>query len=160
MSEYKYTLIKSLYYSLRENSLSNSNSISVNTSYKFGTIFSNSSRCLNSSYEDGFQPLDGKLFNISYEGIRIPVTNPNTTVINTLKEFINVNIPEGNLNGSSVYNDENTGQTTSINKTTWCISGTGIFSNANYMEIIYDNSGSISGYPRSRQLDIYNVQKI
>ena len=160
MSEYKYTLIKSLYYSLRENNLPNSNSIRINNSYKFGTNFTNSSRSLNSSYEEGFQPLNGKLFNISYEGIRIPITNTTTSVIATFKEFVNINIPEGNLNGSSVYNDSSTGISTTINKTYWCISGSGIFIDANYMEIIYDNSGSISGYPRSRQLDIYKVEKI
>ena len=156
MSEYKYTLIKSLYYTNKEY-----NEININNSYKFGTILGELSFPLNSSYQDGFKELDGKLYNISYNGIRIPISKTNliTSVISTFKEFVNINTIDGSIQGSSVYNDESTGYTTSINKTTWCISGTGLFIDANYMEIIYDNSGTISGYPRSRQVDIYKVEK-
>jgi len=160
MSEYRYTLLKSLYYSIKENELQNDNIISVNTKYKFGTINEYSCKSLNSSYEDGFQPLDGKLFNISYTSIRVPKTNLNTTVISTYKEFININTPEGSIAGSTVYNDERTGSTTTVNKTTWAINGIGNFIEANYMEIIYDNNGFISGYPYSRQMNIYKVETI
>ena len=155
MSEYRYTLIKNLYYTTKE-----VNEINTTNSYKFGTILGEYSIPLNSSYQDGFQELDGKIYNISYTSIRIPKTNLNTSVIPTFKEFVNVNTIDGNIQGSSVYNDESTGFSTSVYKTTWCISGSGIFIDANYMEIIYDNSGSISGYPGSRQLDIYKVEKI
>ena len=162
MSEYKYTLLKSLYYKLKMDGdyLSDGNLITVDTNYKFGTINEYSCSPLYSSYEEGLQPLDGKLFNISYTSIRVPKTNPNITVISTFKEFININTPEGSIAGSTVYTDERTSSITSVNKTTWAINGIGNFIEANYMEIIYDNNGFISGFPNSRQINIYKVEKI
>ena len=162
MSEYRYTLLKSLYYKFKMDGdyLSDGNVITVNTNYKFGTIYEFSCSQLYSSYEEGFQPLDGKLFNISYTSTRVPKTNANITVISTYKEFININTPEGSIAGSTVYNDERTGSTTTVNKTSWAINGIGNFIEANYMEIIYDNNGFISGFPHSRQMNIYKVEKI
>ena len=94
---------------------------------------------------------------ISYYGIRIEANNPLSGVILPhYKESFVITRPEGTLTGVSVYPDGGNTDTTTVDRTSWTVNGgTGIYKDANFAQIIYDNSGTRFGHPFSRKIRIF-----
>jgi hypothetical protein len=156
---YKYTLIKELFYSTRDEGVPNSNV--VNTLTNPETINTNSSRSLRTSFASGFKKLDGKLYNISYNAVRVPDNNPISDVPASFKETFVINDgPENSVTGTSVYNDIGGSVITTISKTKWTASGTGRLLDVNFAVIDYDNDGTRFGYPNSRRVRLFKLDFI
>jgi len=96
---------------------------------------------------------------ISYYGIRIEPNNPLSGVtLPMYKESFIINRPEGKIYCISTYPDNGTSDTTTVSKTSWIVTGgTGIYKDANFAQIIYDNDGTIFGHTYSRKIRIFQV---
>lgn len=156
---YKYTLIKDLFYSTRDDGVPNANE--VNTLTNPQTIKGDDVRTLRTSFGNGFKKLDGSLYNISYSYVRVPTNNPNSDVPATFKETFVINDgPENSVIGSAVYNDTGSSVITTISKTKWTASGTGRLLDVNFAVIEYDNDGTRFGYPYSRRIRLFKLDLI
>jgi hypothetical protein len=157
----EYIILKNLWYAVRDdidgNIVPNDNNVDVLTN-PFSE-YAHNIRSLRTSPDDGFVNIDGNLFNLSYEGIRIPKNNDNTTVTTPVfKETFIINTPTGSVSGCAVYPDSGSGDTTTIAMTEWILNGgTGEFKDANFATITYDNDGFRFGYKFSRRIRIMNV---
>ena len=156
----EYKLIKNLWYSIRDivddQPIANANNVDVLTN-PF-TEYGHSCRSLRSAPAEGFKSLDGRTHNISYEGLRIPKNNDYTSASAVFKETFVINTPNGSVSGVALYNDSGDGSTTTIPTTDWIINGgTGIFKDANFAQMTYDNEGTIFGYKFSRKIKIMQV---
>lgn len=156
---YKYTLIKDLFYSTKDNGVNNSNA--VNTLTEPNTIKSDNIRTLRTSFGNGFKKLDGKLYNISYSGVRVPNTNSISNVSATFKETFIINDgQENSVTGNAVYSDTGSSDITTVSKTKWNASGTGKLADVNFATIEYDNNGSKFGYPNSRRIRLFKLELV
>ena len=157
----EYIILKNLWYAGKDEvngeAVLNANNIDLLTN-PF-TECSNNIRSLRTDPENGFLKVDGNVYNISYEGVRVPKNNEFTTVNSpTFKETFVINTPTGNISGASVYADASTGSITSIDTTEWIVyGGTGEYKEANYATITYDNDGFRFGYPYARRIRIMKV---
>ena len=113
--QYKYTLIKEVYYSTKDNGISNDNNVNTLTdpiSTKVDDI-----RTLRTNFSVGFKKLDGQLYNISYSGVRVPNNNSTSNVPATFKETFVINDgPENSVTGTAVYNDTGSSDITTVLK--------------------------------------------
>lgn len=158
---YKYTFIKDLFYSTRDEGLPNSNVINNVTNPE--TINVNSVRTLRTSFASGFEKLDGKLYNISYSSVRVPDNNPTSDVPATFKETFVINDgQENSVIATSVYKDigDSGSDITTISKTKWNASGIGRLLDVNFAVIDYDNDGTRFGYPNSRRVRLFKLDFI
>lgn len=157
----EYIILKNLWYSAKDevdgNNVPNSNNVDILTN-PFSE-YAHNIRNLKTSPEDGFLNVDGNLFNISYEGIRIPDNNEFSTVTTPVfKETFIINTPTGSVSGASIYPDSGSGDATTVDTTQWIVyGGTGEFKDANYATMTYDNEGFRFGYPFSRRVRIMKV---
>lgn len=157
--QYKYTLIKEVYYSTKDNGVSNSNNVNTLTDPK--TIKGDNIRTLRTNFSVGFKKLDGQLYNISYSGVRVPANNSTANVPPTYKETFVINDgPENSVTGTAVYADTGSSDITNISKTKWIASGTGKLIHVNFATIEYDNSGEKFGYPNSRRIRLFKLELV
>jgi len=154
-------LIDKLYYRFYKedengNTLASSNNVDILTS-PF-TECSHSICSMTTPPEDGFKSL-GNTHTISYEGVKIPTNNSNSTVtVKMFKEILHINQPDGTITAKSVYIDDSSNDFTSANKVDWTILGTtGRFSKVNFATITYDNEGELFGYKFGRKIDLYQI---
>ena len=156
---YKYTLIKDLFYSTKDKGVPNANV--VNTLTNPETIKNDNIRSLRTCFASGFKKLDGKLYNISYNSVRVPDNNPNSDVPASFKETFVINDgPENSVTGTAVYSDTGSSDITTISKKKWTASGTGRLLDVNFAVIEYDNDGSRFGYPNSRRIRLFKLEFI
>ena len=160
MSESEYELIATLWYSSIENDKSNVQVVSYETNPLTDAYAVILSLYTNPENPLGFGPL-GNDFTISYQGVRIPVNNPNSAVtLPSFKETFIVNVPSGSLEASAVYFDRGNGTTTTVDENIFTVSGgRGLFSDAKIAIIKYDNSGETFGYPLSRRIEVFKLKE-
>ena len=155
--QYKYTLIKEVYYSTKDDGVSNSNNVDTLTDPV--STKGDNSRTLRTNFSVGFKKLDGQLYNISYSGVRVPDNNSISDVPATFKETFVINDgPENSVTGTAVYNDTGSSDITTVAKTKWIASGTGKLIHVNFATIEYDNSGEKFGYPNSRRIRLFKLE--
>ncbi len=157
----KYKLLKTIWYRYYiENNDGDltlaTNNVDILTNPFTECIYSINS--MSKSPEENMESLGNKNC-ITYSGIRIPPNNFNSTVKSQFfNEKFYIFTPDGNLSGEHSYQDFASGSETTINKSTFtCTGGTGVFRDATFVQITYDNSGDIFGFPYSRRLRVFQV---
>ena len=156
----EYELVATLWYSVRENELPNSQAVAFET-IPFGDAYANI-RSLYTNPENplGFGPL-GNDFTISYTGVRTPLDNPNSAItLPSYKETFIINVPSGSIEGSSVYYDREDGTDTTVDENIFTVSGgRGLFSDAAIAIIKYDNDGTKFGEKGSRRIEVFKLKE-
>jgi len=156
----EYELVATLWYSVRENELPNSQAVAFET-IPFGDAYANI-RSLYTNPENplGFGPL-GNDFTISYTGVRTPLDNPNSAItFSSFKETFIINVPSGSIEGSSVYYDRGDGTDTTVDENIFTVSGgRGLFSDAAIAIIKYDNDGTKFGEKGSRRIEVFKLKE-
>ena len=152
----KYELITTLWYSIRENKLPNSQVVGFETE-PFADAGANiRSLYTNPENQLGYGPL-GNEFTISYTGVKTPLDNPNSAItFSSFKETFIINVPAGSIEGSSVYYDRGDGTDTTVDENIFTVSGgRGLFSDTAIAIIKYDNDGTKFGEKGSRRIEVF-----
>jgi hypothetical protein len=155
----KYELITTLWYSIRENKLPNSQVVGFETE-PFADAGANiRSLYTNPENQLGYGPL-GNEFTISYTGVKTPLDNPNSNItLSSFKETFFINVPSGSIKGSSVYYDSVDGTGTTVDENIFTVSGgKGLFHDAVIAIIKYDNTGKLFGYAGARRIEVYKLK--
>ena len=158
----QYNHIKTLWYIYKEVNLNNGTIEVISNSHDFLTNpFTTVTDSLLTMCESPAQDFEyyGDSHTISYYGIRIEPNNPLSGVkLPHYKESFVITRPEGTLTGVSVYPDGGNTDTTTVDRTSWTVNGgTGIYKDANFAQITYDNDGTRFGHEFSRKIRIFQV---
>ena len=155
-----YKLIATLWFRVIENKERTDNYINIITEPETTALYNIRSLYTSPCNPLGFAPL-GNNFNISFNGARILVNNPNSAITKaSVNDSFTVNVPNGSFNASSVYYDSGNDFINVNEQEVFMVNGGyGLFEDAKIAVIKYDNTGEIFGYPFSRRVEVYKLKK-
>ncbi len=161
----QYNHIKTLWYIYKEININNGSIEVISNAHDFLTNpFTTCTDSLLTMCESPAKDFEsyGNDHTISYYGIRIEPNNSLSGVtLPFYKECFVITRPEGTLTGVAVYPDGGNTDTTTVDRTSWTVTGgTGIYKHANFVQITYDNSGERFGHPFGRKIRIFKVVNV